>query len=94
MQILGLPILVAFKTKHADSRGPLESWQEEAERAEWKNTQDVKNRYRSADFLANNRVIFNIKGNSYRLVTTIQYPLKLILVNWIGTHAEYSKKKF
>lgn len=94
MRILGLPILEAFKKNHAISRGQLDAWQVDVERENWKTPQDIKRRYRSADFLADNRVIFDIKGNSYRLVVKIRYQNGLVVVEWVGTHAEYSKKKF
>jgi mRNA interferase HigB len=94
MRILGLPILEAFKRGHAASRGPLDAWQMEVERGNWKNPHDIKRRYRSADFLAGNRVIFDIKGNSYRLVVRVRYQNGLVLVEWVGTHAEYDRKKF
>lgn len=94
MRILGLPQLEAFKKKHADIRGPLDAWRKEVERETWHSTQDIKKRYPSADFLAENRVIFNIKGNSYRLVVKVRYQGGIVLIEWIGTHAEYDKKKF
>ena len=55
---------------------------------------DIKNRYRSADFLADNRVIFDIGGNNYRLVVKVRYQGSIVLVEWVGTHAEYDKAKF
>lgn len=94
MRLLGLSILQEFKQKHADSRGPLDAWQLEVEREQWQTPQDIRLRYRSADFLADNRVIFNIKGNSYRLVVKVRYQNGMVLIEWVGTHAEYSKKKF
>jgi mRNA interferase HigB len=94
MQIVGLIKLQEFKLKHADARGPLEAWQTEAERAEWAGPQDVKSRYPSASFLADNKVIFNIKGNTYRLVIKAKYQNGIILIEWVGTHAEYDKLKF
>lgn len=94
MRIVGLPVLEAFKAKHADARGLLDAWQLEVERAEWRSPQDIKRRYRSADFLQGNRVIFNVKGNSYRLVVLVRYQSGLVVVEWVGTHAEYDKKKF
>lgn len=94
MRILGLPILEAFKISHADSRGQLEAWQTDVERENWKTPHDIKRRYRSADFLADNRVIFDIKGYSYRLVVKVRYQNGLVVVEWLGTHADYSKKKF
>jgi mRNA interferase HigB len=94
MRILELPLLEAFKKNHAGCRGQLDAWQLDVERADWKTPQDIKLRYKSADFLANNRVIFNIKGNSYRLVVKVRYQNGLVLVEWVGTHAQYSKKRF
>lgn len=94
MRIVGLPILEVFKKAHADARGQLEAWQSDVERETWKTPHDIKRRYSSADFLADNRVIFNIKGNSYRLVVKVKYQNNLLMVEWVGTHAEYSKKNF
>lgn len=94
MRILGLPLLDQFKQSHADARGPLDAWRDEVERSQWQTSQDIKQRYRSADFLANNLVIFDIKGNRYRLVVQVRYWGGLVVVEWIGTHAEYDKKKF
>lgn len=94
MRILGLPLLVDFKQTHADARGPLEVWQIEVEREDWQTSQDIKRRYRSADFLADSRVIFNIKGNRYRLLVQVRYRNGIVVVEWVGTHAEYAKKKF
>lgn len=94
MRILGLQLLHDFKQSHADARGSLDAWQVEVARESWQTSQDIKRRYRSADFLAGNRVIFNIKGNAYRLVVQVRYRNGLVVIEWIGTHAEYSKKKF
>ena len=94
MRILGLPILEAFKKEHAASRGQLDAWQTDVECENWETPHDIKRRYRSADFLADNRVIFDIKGNAYRLVVKIRYQNALVVVEWVGTHAECDKKKF
>lgn len=93
MQLIGLIKLDDFKRKHADARRPLDAWQIEAERAQWSGPQDVKSRYPSASFLADNQVIFNIKGNTYRLVIKAKYQNGLILIEWVGTHADYDKLK-
>lgn len=93
MQLLGLIKLDAFKKSHADSRGPLDAWQAEVLAAQWSGPQDVKNRYPSASFLADNRVIFNIKGNTYRLVVKARYQNGIMLIEWVGTHADYDKLK-
>lgn len=94
MQLVGLLKLDAFKRTHADSRGPLNAWQAEVETAKWSDSQDVKNRYPSASFLAENRVIFNIKGNTYRLAVKVRYQNEIALIEWVGTHAEYDKQDF
>lgn len=94
MRILNLPLLDRYKQNHADVRGQLDAWRDEVGREAWQTSQDIKRRYKSADFLADNRVIFNIKGNSYRLVVQVRYRGGIVVIEWIGTHAEYSKKKF
>lgn len=94
MNVISIKKIRDFGKKHADSRDTLFSWYYEASAAEWRDPQDIKNRYCSASFLENNMVIFNIKGNKYRLVTKVSYTHKTVLIKWIGTHAEYDKKKF
>lgn len=94
MQLLGLIKLDNFKRNHADARGSLDAWRTEVERARWTGPQDIKSRYPSASFLSNNQVIFNIKGNAYRLIVKAKYQGGVILIEWVGTHAEYDKIKF
>ena len=92
MRILSRRTLLDFWTSHKDSEQPLKAWFSEVERAEWKSPNDVKQRYRSADFLSNDRVVFNIKGNTYRLIVHVRYaPACLVYIRFIGTHAEYDK---
>ena len=94
MRILGLPLIEEFKKNHADVRGQLDAWRDAVERETWQTPQDIKRCYKYADFLAENRVIFNIKGSSYRLVVQVRYRGGIVVIEWVGTHAEYSKKKF
>lgn len=94
MRVLGTDKINRFSRKHSNAKAALDAWQYEVEKANWKQPQDIKNRYRSADFLSGNRVIFNIKGNHYRLVVKVRYENGIVLIEWIGTHAEYSKKQF
>lgn len=94
MQLVGILKLDAFKRTHADSRGPLGAWQSEVETANWSEPQEIRDRYPSASFLADNRVIFNIKGNTYRLVVKVRYQNGIVLIEWIGTHAEYDRQDF
>ena len=94
MKIVGRELLIAFSRKHANAKKALDAWFAEAQKAEWQTCQDIKGCYRSADFLANNRVIFNIKGNHYRLVVKIRYQNDIVRIEWVGTHAEYDKQRF
>jgi mRNA interferase HigB len=91
MRLVGKEDLAEFGGRHADIRGPLSAWVLEVEEATWKGTADIKARYPSASLLSENRVIFNIKGNTYRIETKVSYEIAVVLVKRIGTHAEYSK---
>jgi mRNA interferase HigB len=94
MKVLGRDKLVKFYKKYSNARRALEAWLSEVEDATWKTPQDIKNRYHSADFLADNRVIFNIKGNHYRLVIKVRYQNGIAVVEWVGTHSQYDKQSF
>lgn len=94
MKVLGREVLENFARKHSDVRSQIDAWIEEAEDAEWQTPNDVKKRYVSVSFLANNRIIFNLKGNKYRLDVKISFKNQIILVVRIGTHAEYSSWRF
>lgn len=94
MQVLGKDKLISFYKKQANAKSAIEAWIAEAQSAKWKTPQDIKDRYRSADFLDGNRVIFNIKGNHYRLVVRVRYQNGVAVVEWVGTHAEYDKQRF
>ena len=83
-----------LRAAHADARGALDAWRKDVEGAAWSSPQDIRDRYASASFLGGNRVIFNIKGNSYRLVVKAKYQNGMVLIEWVGTHAEYDKLKF
>ncbi|MBN1458440.1 MAG: type II toxin-antitoxin system HigB family toxin [Armatimonadetes bacterium] len=89
MRVVGTPELVRFRRKHADARSQIDTWLAEAENASWRTTQDIKARYSSASFLSDRRVIFNLKGNAYRLLVRVSYKNQVVRVLRIGTHAEY-----
>ena len=74
---------------HRDAEAPLRAWHQEAKRSVWATPADIKAQYRSVSFLANNRVVFNIAGNKYRLIVRVKYPARVILIRFIGTHEEY-----
>ena len=69
----------------------MEAWYNDAVRAQWKSPTDIKQIYRNASFLSDNRVVFNVKGNDYRLVVKVHYNRQRIYVRFVGTHAEYDK---
>jgi mRNA interferase HigB len=94
MTLAGKNILAEFARKHADVRGAISAWTAETEAASWKGSQDVKARFPSASFIGDGRVVFNLKGNHYRLDVQIDYITKVVLVKRIGTHTEYDTWKF
>ena len=91
MRIIAKKILRDFWEIHPDCEQQLKTWYQEAKKADWKNTKDIKQDYPSASFIAGNRVVFNIKGNNYRLIIKINYDYKIVWIRFIGTHAEYDK---
>ena len=91
MRIIALRALREFWKKHPDAEVPLRAWYALASRAPWRNPSDIKAAYRNASFLANNRVVFNIKGNDYRLVVAVHYNRGLMFVRFVGTHEEYDR---
>jgi mRNA interferase HigB len=91
MRVVSRSTLITFWEKHRDSEQPLKEWFSEAENASWNSPDEIKQRYASADPLPGNRMVFNIKGNTYRLVVKIHYNTGVIYIRFIGTHAEYDK---
>jgi mRNA interferase HigB len=91
MRIIALGTLRAFWAKHPQAEIPLRVWYAEASRAGWKGPADVKLAHRNASFLTNNRVVFNIKGNNYRLVVAVHYNRGMMFIRFVGTHAEYDR---
>ena len=80
-----------FWERHADAKGDLTAWFHEAKHAEWTCFAEIKARYSSADVLPGNRVVFNIHGNTYRLIVRFDYKCRLAFIRFVGTHAEYDK---
>ena len=93
MIVHGREIIVEFFKKHADSKGPLKAWLQETCDSIWTSPQNVKERYDKASILQRNVVVFDIKGNTYRLVVKIAYNTRIVLIVWVGTHPEYDKFK-
>jgi mRNA interferase HigB len=91
MNVVSRRTLVDYWTKHPLAKGPLSAWYATAKAAEWKDTQDIRSQFNSVDFVADNRVIFDIGGNNYRLVVRVSYRFKQVLIKFIGSHAEYDR---
>jgi len=91
MRILSRNTLRDFWRSHPDAEDALKTWYYEASHADWQSPSDIKTVHRYASIIANNRVVFNIKGNSYRLIVAIRYDIGIIFIRFIGTHAEYDK---
>ena len=91
MRVIAKKILRDFWIAHPDSEQQLKAWYQEILKAAWTSPNKIKIEYPSASFLANNRVIFNIKGNHYRLIVKINYDYQMIWIRFIGTHAKYDK---
>jgi len=94
MRIIGRDILDTFVKKRAQARKPVSRWLRIVRQADWSSPHDVKATFPSTDFVGNQRAIFNIGGNNYRLVVEIRFRRGACLIEWIGTHAEYSKRKW
>ena len=94
MRIIGLGLLSAFCEQHADCRKWVANWIIDVRQSDWSTSHDIRMRYPAASFLASNVVIFNVRGNDYRLETQIAFQSGVVAIKWIGTHAQYSKRSF
>ena len=94
MIVVGKRALSEFARTHASAREAIAAWTLEVESASWQTTMDIKTRYASASFFGNNRVVFNLKGNQFRLDVQVNYATQTVLVRRIGTHAEYDSWTF
>lgn len=94
-----MPLIVIIKkttlsdyaTNHSNVNEALNSWYDIARKQDWKSFSDIKKTFNSADAIGNDRYVFNIKGNNYRLVTMIHFNIRTIYIRFIGTHSEYDK---
>lgn len=91
MRVIAVSTLKEFWTLHQDAEQPLKSWYDEAKHATWATPQDIKDHYANASFVGSNRVVFNIKGNDYRLIVAVAYRFQAIYIKFVGTHAEYDR---
>ena len=91
MRVIAKKTLRVFWIKPKDSEEQLKTWYKEVEEANWKGLREIKPDYPSASFLQENRVVFNIKGNNYRIVVRINYDYGVVWIRFVGTHSQYDK---
>lgn len=91
MRVIAKKILRDYWENHADCEQQLTAWFQEANNGIWNSPADIKTDYPTAGIIVDNRVVFNIKGNKYRLIVKINYDYKMVWIRFIGTHAEYDK---
>jgi mRNA interferase HigB len=89
MHIVAVRYLKAFWEQNPGAEQPLKSWVDEAKKANWVQPAQIKEQYRNASILKNRRVVFNIKGNDYRLVVSVAYHFQAVYIKFIGTHRDY-----
>ena len=94
MKIIGKRDIEKYMTRHANAATPLKCWVQKAEQSDWKTPAAIRADFASASFLSGNRVVFDICGNNFRLVVIAVYVQGMLVVDRIGTHTEYDKKKF
>ncbi len=91
MRIIAKRTLRQFWQRHPAAEGALRTWYQVVQSADWLGPEQVKRQFGSASFVADNRIVFNIGGNKYRLVVRVSYPARLVYIRFIGTHAEYDR---
>jgi len=91
MRVISRKPLREFYDQYPDAKAPLDAWYRKARNEEWASPMDVKAMHGTASILKNNRMVFNIGGNKYRLVVRINYRKKIIYIRYVGTHREYDK---
>lgn len=91
MRIIARRTLREFWERHTDAQQALQAWYHDVRRANWASPDEIKLLYRNASFVGNNRVIFNIKGNRYRIVVLVKYQLGIVYIRFVGLHKDYDK---
>ncbi len=89
MRVIAVKNLRDFWEIHSDAEAPLKAWLDEARAANWQSPADIKVRYASASILKSRRVVFNIKGNEYRLIVAVAYQYAAVYIKFVGTHKQY-----
>jgi mRNA interferase HigB len=93
MRIITHKAIIQYSDFHADARQALDEWYNKTEESQWNSFADVKQTFNTVDNVGNKRYVFNIKGNSYRVIALILFMPKIVYIRFIGTHSEYNKIK-
>jgi mRNA interferase HigB len=92
MNVIAKRTLRAFWDRHPAARGPIQAWHQVAKKAAWRGPAEVKQLFGATiDILPGNRIVFDLGGNRYRLIAKMNYPLRIVFVRFIGSHAEYDR---
>jgi len=91
LRVIAKKILREFWEKHNDCEQQLKAWFQETSKAKWTTPNEIKSEYPSASIVGNDRIVFNIKGNTYRLIVKINFDYQMIWIRFVGTHTEYDK---
>ena len=93
MRVISFSMIKDFISKHADSDVPLRDWYKRVTKADWNSFADIKQTFNSADYVGNDRYVFDIKGNTYRIVAVVLFINKKVYMRFVGTHEEYNRIK-
>jgi len=93
VHVISFKTLREYFSKEANAKVALQDWYKKANKAEWDNFADLKNTFNSADNFRNGRVVFNVKGNYYRIVAVVRFKFKKVLIRWVGNHGDYDRIK-
>lgn len=91
MRVIARRTLREFWVVHPSAKQPLKAWFSEATAGSWDSPQSIKDRYRHASFVGDNRVVFNIGGNKFRLITHVNYEFGIVYIKYVGKHADYDR---
>lgn len=91
MRIVTFKSIKEFIRLHSNSDVALKDWYHKTKKSEWNNISDIRKTFNSVDYVGNNRYVFNIKGNNYRLVAIVIFASKKVYIRYIGTHSDYDK---
>lgn len=91
MRIISRKALRVCWEKYPDVETPLKAWYRTAKAANWSTPADIKAQYRTASFVGNDRVVFNIAGNKYRLIVAVNYAYQALYIRFVGTHRQYDR---